>query len=331
MNAGTSVIDSMRGATDPIRLATEAMGTRFEAVLFGDDRPRLRGAGEAALDIVHEWDRRLSWFSPGSFLSHINARAAESPVRIDRELYELLSLCRGVWERSGGAFDVTIAPLMVAWGLRGGSVGSGPEIECARRLVGMHHVVLDPPPAPGEPDPVARARRSHNAPSPVPVQSWSVAFSRSGISIDLGSIAKGAALDAAAAVLRQCGVGSALLHGGTSSVVAIGAPPGLNAWTVAIETGRGDRPVVRLRDTCLSVSAPRGRSVMTDRGPAGHIIDPRTGEPARRVGTAAAIHPCGALCDAWSTALLVLGDRPDSLPEDMTTLIDPPPYRENAA
>ncbi len=161
-----------------------------------------------------------------------------------------------------------------------------------------------------------------------------VRFRRSGVSIDLGSIAKGAALDAAAATLRECGVRSALIHGGTSSVVAIGAPPGRDAWPVAIEQGRAQPTTVHLRDTCLSVSAPRGRTIATDRGPAGHIIDPRTGEPAARVGTAAVIHPRGALADAWSTALVVLGDRPSSMPPDLISIIDihpPSPAHEAAA
>ena len=163
-----------------------------------------------------------------------------------------------------------------------------------------------------------------------------VAYARAGMSIDLGSVAKGAALDSAAALLRESGVRSAILHGGTSSVVAIGTPPGCDAWTIAIETAGPTRPVIPLRDRALSVSAPRGRMSMTPRGPVGHIIDPRSGVPVRRLGTACVVHRSAAFADAWSTALLVLGERPPSLPADVFTLLDltatdPPLPSENAA
>jgi len=281
------------------------MGTRFEVVLFGDDPVHLRAAGEAALDVIHDWDRRLNWFSPASTLSYINARAAESPVAVDREIFDLLVLCREVSKSSGGAFDVTIAPLMAALGFRPG-VREQTTLADARARVGMELIALTDSP-------------------------HAVGFLRAGVSIDLGSIAKGAALDAAAAVLRECGITSALFHGGTSSVAAIGAPPGRDSWPVAIETGHAHRPVVHLRDSCLSVSAPRGRTVTTDRGPAGHIIDPRTGAPAARVGTAAVVHARGALADAWSTALVVLGQRPPAMPDDLISFIDIHPVCETAA
>jgi len=288
-----------------VRLACDAMGTRFEAVLHGRDAVLLRAAGEAALDVVRDWDRRFNWFSPGSTLSHVNARAADSSVSVDGDLFNMLSLCREVWMQSEGAFDITIAPLLAAWGLRGKPACDPAGISRASSLVGMEKVIA------------SRDR--------------TVRFTSVGVSIDLGSIAKGAALDAAAAVLRECGVTSALLHGGTSSIVAIGAPPGRDAWTIAIETGRSERPPVRLRDTSMSVSAPRGRTAMTVHGPVGHIIDPRSGSPIQRAGTVAVVHPSGALCDAWSTALLVLGRLPDSLPEGMSATIDLHPIRENAA
>ncbi len=298
--------DSLGGGAPPVCLATDAMGTRFEFVLFGSDPTRLRAAGESALDLINDWDRRLSWFSRGSVLSHLNARAGDGPVPIDRELHGLLVLSREVWRDSDGAFDITVAPLMVAWGLRNAAPSGRPDLESARSCVGMDGVeILDDPPT--------------------------VRFLRPGMSLDLGSIAKGAALDAAAAVLRECGVTSALLHGGTSSVVAIGSPPGRDSWPVAIETGHGDRPVVHMCDTSLSVSAPRGRTAMTDRGPVGHIIDPRTGLPAARTGTAAVIYKSGALADAWSTALLVLGSRPRAMPHDMTAILDLHAPHENAA
>ena len=90
-----------------VRLAAHAMGTRFEIVLDGDDPHRLRPIGEAALHEIEDWHDRLSRFDPGSFVSHINARAAREPVALDDDLFDLL----------GGHF-------LGAGSCRGGSLGS---------------------------------------------------------------------------------------------------------------------------------------------------------------------------------------------------------------
>jgi FAD:protein FMN transferase len=137
------------------------------------------------------------------------------------------------------------------------------------------------------------------------------------IRIDLGAIAKGHALDAAAALLREHGIDCALLHGGTSSVVALGAPPGNGAgWRVAL--GRdAAAPVVVLRDAALSVSTPAGGGAR-EQGDPPHIVDPRTGMAPASIALAAVIGPGARLADAWTTALAVLGARPAGL-QDMWT------------
>jgi len=130
--------------------------------------------------------------------------------------------------------------------------------------------------------------------------------------IDLGAIAKGHALDLAAALLREHGVTCALLHGGTSSVVAIGAPPGEDGWRIALGP-EPDAPTVTLRDAALGVSATTERP---------HIVDPRTGAPAPPNRRAAVIGPTARLADAWSTALVVLGERPSALGPEWLAFID---------
>lgn len=128
--------------------------------------------------------------------------------------------------------------------------------------------------------------------------------------LDFGAIAKGFALDLAAAVLLEAGVERALLHGGTSSVVALGAPPGAEGWGVALrDPSRGPAapPLARvaLRDLALGVSAPHGRRDGDGRG---HVLDPRDGSSAE-AALGAVLHPSAAIADAWSTALLVRASR----------------------
>jgi FAD:protein FMN transferase len=286
----------------PITLATHAMGTRFELVLAGGDTERLRPAGEAALREIDECHRRYNLFDPGSWLNSINRRAADEAVALDEVTFELLRTCVEVYTASGGAFDVTVAPLMRAWGFHGSDGPAGRDvIDEAKRYVGMDHVLLD------------RASKS-------------VRFARQGVALDLGGVAKGFAIDQAIGVLRECGVGCALLHGGTSTIAAIGAPPGEPGWRVSLRTGgdgASDRPlpVVCLKDETLSVSAPHGRTIESDTMTLGHVLDPRTGKPAACGAYAAAVGASACQTDAWSTALLVLGEAPKAMPDTIRAML----------
>lgn len=282
----------------PVTLATHAMGTRFELVLDGGDPQRLRAAGEAALREIEECHQRFNLFAPGSWLNAINRRAATEPVALDDLTFGLLTMCQQVHHDSGGAFDITVAPLMRAWGFHG-----EPDPDAAEQVmpsVGMQHVLLD------------RDART-------------VRFAAPGVTLDLGGIAKGFAIDQAIDVLREYGVGCALLHGGTSTVAAIGAPPGEDGWRVKLQTSNTDNditkaPAVCLNDQSLSVSAPHGRTIETDGETLGHVLDPRTSRPADCGDYAAAIGDSACLTDAWATALLVLGKPPATMPESIEAL-----------
>ncbi|MFN2315954.1 MAG: FAD:protein FMN transferase [Gemmatimonadales bacterium] len=141
-----------------------------------------------------------------------------------------------------------------------------------------------------------------------------VRFTRPGVTLDLGGIAKGHALDHAARVLREAGVTSALLHGGTSSVAAIGQPPGEAGWKVAL-AGSGNPPtVVTLADQALGASSQFQRP---------HVADPRTGTLIKGARLAAVIGASARRCDAWSTALLVLGRRPAAMPAGYEVVVIP--------
>ncbi len=261
------------------------MGTRFELLLPAApgslDGPALRAAGEAAVDEIDHWHRRLNRFAADSLVSHLN-RSAGRPVRLDRETFELLADAVRVGQASAGAFDITVTPLLVRLGAADSAVPTGGDHVTTRTI---------------ELDPHARTVR----------------FADERLSVDLGGIAKGHALDCAAAVLRDAGVRSALLHGGTSSILTIGRPPGGDGWKVALD-GQG-RETVTLEDAALSLSDPAGQLDTTGRR---HIVDPRTeraDEPSAPLETrVVVIGPSARLADAWSTALAVLGDVPSAFP-----------------
>ena len=121
------------------------MATRFEIVLHGENPAALRAAGEEALRLIDELEAQLSLFRPGSEIAHLNARAALEPVRVTPGLFALLQQAQKLSEESGGAFDITIAPLVRCWGFMGGE-GRLPlpeEVAKARAKVGMPLVLLN--------------------------------------------------------------------------------------------------------------------------------------------------------------------------------------------
>ncbi len=274
-----------------VRLALEAMATRFELVLHGDDDVRLRAAGEEALAEIQRLDAQLSFYRPSSEISRINAQAADGPVRVEPRLFRLLQTARRLHTETGGAFDLTVAPLMRCWGFTG-DTGRLPDPEAlaeARHRTGMHLVTLD------EAD-------------------FTVAFARPGVRLDLGAIGKGYAIEEAARTLIDAGVTSAFLHGGTSTIHAIGTPLDEEHWNVALSYPDTDAPidhdvlaVVPLENEALSVSAVWGKAFVVESTTYGHVIDPRSGRPVEGALLAAVAGPSATDCDALSTALLVLG------------------------
>jgi len=313
-----------------VAVARRAMATRFEILLHGDDMVRLRAAGEEALNEVERLEAHLSLYRPASDISRVNARASFEPVRIEPSLFRLLQHAQKLSRESGGAFDSTIAPLVRCWGFMGGT-GQMPEEEeikeaCAR--VGMDHIALCE-------------------------EDFTVRFLREGMMLDLGAIGKGYAVECAAEILVEAGAACALIHGGTSTVHALGSPPDAEAWKVAVQSPEAEAvsaselsqadatqeslsesvlAVVPLKDEAMSVSAVHGRSFVVEGRTFGHVIDPRTGYPAQNALLAAVVLPSATETDALSTALLTLGavghDRVSGLRDGMRTLLA---YRTDGA
>ena len=274
-----------------VTLARHAMATRFELVLHGDDPIALRAAGEEALDEIDRLENQLSLYRPGSEIAQLNARAARESVRVTPTLFALLHHAQQLHAETEGAFDITIAPLVRCWDFMGGT-GKMPtpaEVVEAHARIGMQHVQLDAP-------------------------NCAVRFAREGVMLDLGAIGKGYAVGQAVEFLRETEITSALVHGGTSTVYAIGYPPDRESWKVAIETPPGVTVApdlwpgaLSLRDEAMSVSAVWGKFFEADGRRLGHVIDPRTGQPVNRALLSVVVLPSATETDALSTALLVLG------------------------
>ncbi|HTE17836.1 MAG TPA: FAD:protein FMN transferase [Armatimonadota bacterium] len=278
----------MQDAEPMVRLACRAMNTRFEVALWGRDETYLTAVAEEALREVRALEQQLSFYRDDSDVRELNVYAALAPVTVEPRLFALLQRAVELSRATGGAFDLTVAPLLSAWGFtgEGGRVPTGEELEAARTVTGMNLVELDP-------------------------DASTVRFLREGVMIDLGAIGKGYAIERAAEILRDCEVAGALVHGGTSTVKAIGTQPDGAPWKVAIQdpmNADASLDTVSLDDTALSVSAVHGRFFTEGDARYGHVLDPRIGRPVQGSLLAAVVCPSATDSDALSTALLVLGE-----------------------
>jgi thiamine biosynthesis lipoprotein len=265
-----------------------AMATNFEVVLpFGF--PQAAAAAAGALDEVDRLEAQLSLFRPDSEVSRLNRLGAYGPLQVEEGLFALLELAAHLHRETEGAYDISTGALSRVWGFlrRQGRVPQPAELAAARACCGMHQVVLD-----------RQHRRVH--------------FLRPGVEINLGSIGKGYALDRAAALLRShWGCRSALLHGGRSSIYALGSAPDCpRGWPVGVAhpwDRRRRLAVLYLRDAGLGTSAATFQHLEHNGRRLGHILDPRSGWPAEGLASVTVLAPTAAEADALATAFFVLG------------------------
>ena len=240
-----------------------SMGTEFTVAAYGRDPKFLAEIVEQAFEEIDRIDAQMSNYKPDSELSRINREAASLAVQVEPSLFALLQKSLQYSEDTGGGFDVTVGPLMKAWGFfRGqGRVPSAEEIHAVLAHVRYQHVKLDPP-----------ARTIH--------------FDVSGIELDLGGIAKGYAVDRAVAILRENGVTAALVSSGMSSIYALGAPPNEEGWKIVLREPFNSSvaaDVVYLKNFSMSTSGNYNKFFKLGGKTYSHIMNPHTGMPVENI------------------------------------------------
>src|SRR5205823_4576390 len=229
-----------------------------------------------------------------------NAEAAGHPVSVDPELFDFILQATAYNQDSDGAFDITVGPLMKAWGFFGGE-GRPPardELAAARRHVGSRHVILN--------------RRERT-----------IAFDEPGVELDLGGIAKGYAVDRVVNLLKERKVAAALISAGGSTIYGLAAPPARDGWDVAIQDPIHAGKIattLQLKDRALSVAGTSEQFFDAGDVRYSHIMDPRTGSPVQGVLSVAVLTSSGTAGDALDDAFFVLG--PERTREYLKRLAD---------
>src|SRR5882757_2968590 len=263
--------------------ADAIMGTRIYVELWDTDAVH----GEASIDAVMAEMRRIdnlmSHYKPDSELSQINAHAAERPVQVDPELFDLIKLSTHYSQITEGAFDITYASVGYLYDYRRHIRPTEEQIRKALPGVNWRNMLLDE-------------------------QHHTVRFEHHGMRIDLGGIGKGYAVDHGVAILKARGIQHAVVSaGGDSRILGdhLGRP-----WLVAIRHPDDPRKVVTripLSDSAMSTSGDYERYFDENGVRYHHIIDPRTGHSASKVRSATILAPTAAQTDGMSKTAFVLG------------------------
>jgi thiamine biosynthesis lipoprotein len=260
------------------------MGTVFEIVIYDDDLPRADAAARAALDEVVRLDSIMSNYKPESELSRMNRTAHFQPVRISRELYDVIEQSLLYSRLSDGQFDVSVGPVVDLWkaALAGGPLPTTDAQAAALGCVGYHKIELMPPDR--------------------------IQFHSDCMRLDLGSIGKGYAVDRMVELLKARNVRCAYINAGGSTIYALGAPPGANSWSIGLRDPSGKpAPEIMLLNNSVSTSEQSPASLLQGGDTPGHIVVPGTGKPLQTRSAVSVSAPSATASDALSTTLLLLG------------------------
>ena len=278
-----------QGTRRLVTYPTRTMGTYANVTLATADSAASAPLAHLAHLELWRLDSLMTNWTTTSEVARINRVAGAEPTVVQPEVAEVIDRSLRLWQESDGAFDITVEPLVRLWGFLGGPkrVPSEEEVQAAFRRVGSQRVHFD------------RATRV-------------LRFDNPGVKIDLGGIAKGYAVDAAARALRDAGVTSALVDL-PGNMFAIGAPDGADHWRIGVRDPRGRMPYFARLDLfpgeAISTSGKYEQFVAQDGRTYGHILDARTGRPAEGLISVTVVSHSAFTCDAWDTPLFVLGAR----------------------
>ncbi|HSR68257.1 MAG TPA: FAD:protein FMN transferase [Acidobacteriota bacterium] len=288
------VIDRYRQpAEETVRLQQTLMGTLWSVQVWApeSDQAEVRRDIAAALAEVARVEAVMSEWREESPISLLNRSAGGSGYLVPPELAAIIERGIEYGRLSGGAFDITWKGMGDLWKLDDGfQAPSQEQIEEALSRVDYRLVELDGHPA--------------SAAGPVRIR-----LPRQGMALGLGGIAKGYGIDRAAAVLRKKGYDDFLIEGG-GDVLTAGQRAG-RPWRVGIQDPRGDDLLgwVEVSGGAVATSGDYQRFRMVEGVRYHHIIDPRSGRPARGCRSVTVLAPSAEQADALATAIFVLGSR----------------------
>ena len=263
------------------------MGTRFKLIVYAPDEKTANAGAKAAFARVAQLDGIMSDYRRTSELMRLCRQAGGKPVKVSDELFFILEKSKELSEKSDGAFDITVGPVVRLW-RRARKVGRLPdpeELKKALALVGHEAMILDK-------------------------KDRTVLLKKEGMLLDLGAIAKGWTGDEVIRVLKERGLSRALVAAG-GDIVAGDAPPDAKGWVVGIAplTDPEAKPerYVLLKNSAVSTAGDVEQFIEIGGKRYSHIVDPKTGVGILGRFSVTVTAPRGVTADGLDTTVAVLG------------------------
>ncbi|GMR20822.1 MAG: FAD:protein FMN transferase [Gammaproteobacteria bacterium] len=259
------------------------MGTQVRVEVWHENETTASRAIAEVMAEMRRIDAAMSPFKPGSLLSRINRDAGFEPVVITSELLEIIGRAQAMSRLTKGAFDITFASAGHLYNYRHKRKPTDRQLKQARQVIDYRLIQLDP-------------------------ETKTIRFTRKGVRIDLGGIAKGYAVDRGIALLKQAGMTSALVSAGGDSRI-LGDRRG-RPWMMGVRDPNKPKAMVAIlpiANEAISTSGDYERYFDEGGQRYHHILNPRTGTPVQGVQAVTVIGPDAMTTDAWSTSLFVLG------------------------
>lgn len=259
------------------------MGTLIRVELWHKNESRAQQLITNVMNEMHRIDRLMSPYKESSSLSLINKAAASRAVPIEKELYDLIAESIRISQLTHGAFDITFASVGRLYDYRKKIHPSNESLSKNLKRINYKHIILDK-------------------------TKGTIRFAIPGVSIDLGGIAKGYAVDTSTEILKKAGVQHAIITAGGDSRI-IGDRRG-RPWMIGIRDPRKSRAVkgmVPLTHAALSTSGDYERYFVENGEHFHHILRPDTGKSAKQLRSVTVIGPDATTTDALSTSVFVMG------------------------
>ncbi len=271
------------------RRAMRLMGNRFEISLVGDDAAEAEKHIDSAVAEISRIEKLLTTFSDDSQTNEINHNAGIQPVKVDREVFEIIARSLRISDLTQGAFDITYGSIDKSLWNFDVNMKQLPDAETARksvRLINYRNVLLD-------------------------TENCTVFLKEQGMRIGFGGIGKGYAAERAKQVLKEQGVASGIVNA-SGDLTAWGVQPNGEKWTVGIANPDSSHEIFSymvLTDMAVATSGNYEKFAMIDGKKYSHTINPRTGLPVTGIKSVTIITTNAEIADAMATPVMIMGIR----------------------
>jgi FAD:protein FMN transferase len=280
-------ITEKKSITQKFSHVEKLMGNRFEITLYAEDAAFAQVCFDKAIQEIRRIEKLLTTFNNNSQTSKINAMAGVSPVKVDKEVFDLISRSIAISDLTQGAFDLSYGSVDKRFWNFDQQMTSLPDPVTAKqlvRLVNYKNIILDK-------------------------ENQTVFLKEKGMRIGFGGIGKGYAAERAKYILQREGVQSGVVNA-AGDLVAWGLQPGNIPWTIGIAApGNSRHPFSSLNITnkAVATSGNYEKFVVIDGKQYSHTIDPKTGYPVSGIKSVTIICPNAEFADALATPVMVMG------------------------